>query len=225
MLDTGDVGSEKWKAFIQENVGRMGLELGPEKIEKLSFHCDLLIRWNKTSNLTRITDSLEVAVKHVLDSMASIPFIPENARVLDVGSGGGFPGMVLKIVKPSLDVTLLDASRKKVSFLNHVIRSLGLNGIQTIHRRIEELATLPEFQKAFDVVVSRSYAALGIFVANALHVLSTGGMIIAYKIKEAEQEIASLENMPEVGGCSLEVKPYAVPGLNLERVLVILKKR
>ena len=96
MTDIGDIGSDQWTAFILRSADQMGIELAEKDLEKITAHCDVLIKWNKTTNLTRIVDPVEVAVKHVLDSMASLPFIPKGASVLDAGSGGGFPGMVLK---------------------------------------------------------------------------------------------------------------------------------
>jgi 16S rRNA (guanine527-N7)-methyltransferase len=224
MPDIGAIGSLKWKEFVFRGADDLGIALNRIQIDQLAAHCVLLIKWNKTTNLTRITDPVEVAVKHVLDSMVAAHLIPENASVLDVGSGAGFPGMVLKIVKPSLAVTLIDASRKKISFLNHVIRSVGLEGILALHRRTEQLAALPEFKKAFDVVVCRSFAALDVFVRDAVYFLSTGGMMIAYKKKEIEDEITQLERLPEMADFSLDISPYDLPCLSMERVLVILKR-
>ena len=222
MSDIGDIGSDKWNRFVARGAEDMGITLTRFMTDQLAAHGKLLIKWNTTTNLTRITDPVEVAVKHVLDSMASFSFIPEDANVLDVGSGGGYPGMVLKIIKPSISVTLIDASRKKVSFLNHVIRTLGLKGISALHRRTEELAKLPDFQNVFDVVVCRSFASLDVFLRGAVHFVSTGGKMIAYKKKEVADELKKLEDLSGMEDFSLDIIPYVLPRLNLERVLVMI---
>lgn len=224
MANLGSIGSDKWKDFIARSAEDMGISLDRTKLDLLAEHCMLLVKWNETSNLTRITDPVEVALKHVLDSMVSLPYIPMGARVLDVGSGGGFPGMVLKIIEPDLAVTLIDASRKKISFLNHVIRLTGLRKIRAIQKRAGELAGLPEYQHAFEIVVCRSFAAMDVFVRDAISFLPPDGKMIAYKKKDIGDEITRLEDMPQMKDLSLKLIPYTLPGLESERVLVILKR-
>ena len=223
MQDIGTVGSDKWKEFVARGAENMGIGLTGKELNLLSGHCALLINWNKTSNLTRITEPIDVAVKHVLDSMAAASFIPQNAKVLDVGSGGGFPGIVLKILMPSLEVTLIDASRKKVSFLNHVIRSLGLKNMIALHKRTEEIVELPIFQNAFDIVVCRSFASLAIFFKHAVTLVSPSGKMIAYKKKDIAEEMESFEDLIKKTEFSMDIIPYVLPCLNLERVLVVIE--
>ena len=223
MADIGTVGSSKWKTFIARGAQKMERALTDEQLDLIATHCTLLIQWNKKTNLTRITDPLAVAVKHVLDSMAAAPLITEKDTLLDVGSGGGFPGMILKILMPSAKVTLLDASRKKVSFLNHIIRTLGLKHITAIHKRTEDLAKSPEFQHAFNVVTCRSFAGLDVFFTEAVNFMSADGKMIAYKQKDIAREINKLKDVIRMTNLSMDIIPYVLPVLKLERVLVLLK--
>ena len=121
-----EIGSEKWKNIIKDGAKTMEIHIDQEQVDQCALHAVELMKWNQKTNLTTITDPLEVAVKHFLDSMAPAPLISQSSKMLDIGSGGGFPGIPLKILIPSLSVTLIDASRKKVSFLSYLIRTLKL---------------------------------------------------------------------------------------------------
>ena len=161
------IGSKEWSALIIDGARTFDIELKSDQTEKFAVHARELIRWNKTFNITTITDPVEIALKHFLDSLPAAHHIPPDATLLDIGSGGGFPGIPLKILMPSLMVTLIDASRKKVSFLKHVIRSLKLDHIEALPMRAENLVTDSLYRKRFDVVISRAFAALALFVRLA----------------------------------------------------------
>ena len=134
------IGSKEWQNIIYEGAENLGVRIDWLEIEKFSIHAIELSKWNQKINLTAITDPMEVAVKHFLDAIAPIPDIPPNGSLLDIGSGGGFPGIPLKICLPSVSVTMIDASRKKVNFLKHMIRTLELENIYAFHIRAEDFA-------------------------------------------------------------------------------------
>jgi 16S rRNA (guanine527-N7)-methyltransferase len=173
-----------------------------------------------------------MAVKHFLDSIAPVPMIPKDVSLLDMGSGGGFPGIPLKVMMPSLSVTLIDASRKKVSFLNHVIRILGLNNIEAIHVRAEDLFRDGNFNPAYDIIISRALSSMVNFVQMSLPLLSKDGSIIAMKgkisAKKIESELSLVSKRPEnkensTSNFNVILKKYRLPYLKSERSLVILK--
>ena len=157
MHDMMQIGSKKWQNLIYEGAKNLDIQIDKRKIEKFAIHALELMKWNQKTNLTAITDPFEVAIKHFLDSIVPVKIIPSNASLLDIGSGGGFPGIPLKIILPSLSVTLIDASRKKVSFLKHIIRILELKNIDALHIRAEEFANEPGVAKKFDVIISRAF--------------------------------------------------------------------
>ena len=207
----------------------MGIDLDTEQADRLAVHAEALMIWAEKTNLTAIREPVAVAVKHYLDSLAPAAHIPDNARLLDVGSGGGFPGIPLKILIPSLCVTLLDASRKKVSFLKHVIRILSLEGIDAVCGRAETLST----SIRFDVIVSRAVADLAAFVRIARPLLTPGGMLLTFKAAHAASETASfLEGCPQAGApnagppaqFSVEVHSYRLPYRTPERSLILLRR-
>ena len=226
------IGSLEWKCFIQDGTRAINIDIEAEKVDQLAIYALELIRWNQKVNLTAITDPLEVAVKHFLDSIAPEPFIPPRASMLDIGSGSGFPGIPLKILIPSLSVTLIDASRKKVSFLKHIIRNLKLKDIQASHMRAEELAKNRVLVKGYDVIICRALSSLKTFILMASPLLAKDGMIVALKGNTVREEINSLSLLIKENSCqlkignykfSLELKEYILPYLKLERSLVILK--
>ena len=223
------IGSAEWNRLIAEGADSLGIDLNSAAIDQFAIHAGELLKWTRKTNLTAITDSREVAVKHFLDSIVPAPLIPSGARLLDIGSGGGFPGIPLKILIPSLSVTLIDAVRKKVSFMSHVIGLLQLSGIKARHLRVEELEQEPQF----DVVVSRALFSLKALMLQAVPLLKNEGLIIGFKghPAEAEKEYAqwrSGKNRPglEAADFSLavDIRNYTLPLINVQRTLFIIKR-
>lgn len=197
----------------------MNIPVSLEAAGQFAVYAEELVQWNRRINLTAITDPLEIAVKHFLDSAAAAPWIPAGSRVLDIGSGPGFPGMVLKILQPDLDVSLIEAVRKKISFQRHVIRTIGLSGIQALHGRAEDMAgTDPN---AFDVVICRALTDLAGFFQMARPLLAPGGMAVAMKgrLEEVEAEIQEMS----AGELAVHwrLSPYTLPYLDACRTLAI----
>ena len=213
-----NIGEEKWKKLIEEGAGSLNIHIDRKITDQFSIHATELIKWNRKINLTTITDPVEVAVKHFLDSIISVRVMPEYGRLLDIGSGGGFPGIPIKIMIPSLSVTLIDASRKKVSFLKHVIRNVKLTNIDAHHVRAEDLVNKRTLENRFDIVVCRALSSLDKIVSQALPLLAKDGIIIAMKGKLTESELESAGKY----NLSLTVKKYKLPFLELERTLVII---
>lgn len=215
--------SAEWNHLITQGAKAFDMHLGQKEADQFAFHALELLKWNCKMNLTAITDPLDVAVKHFLDSVAPASLIPSGASLLDIGSGGGFPGIPLKITRPSVSVTLIDSSRKKVSFQKHIIRSLGLQDIEAMHIRAEDLARDPGYANAFDVIVCRALSALDSFVRMASPLLAKGGVMIALKGRLSRAEIESARShISEVLKTSkiLTVKRYVLPYLESERSIV-----
>jgi 16S rRNA (guanine527-N7)-methyltransferase len=227
------IGSKKWQDIIYDGANNLGIRIDRGKIEKFSIHALELIKWNQKINLTAITDPMEVAVKHFLDSIAPIPDISPNGSLLDIGSGGGFPGIPLKICLPSVSITLIDASRKKINFLKHVIRTLELENICAFHIRAEDFAKKPEAARHFDVIISRALTSMTAFTLAAIPFLKKDGVIIAMRGDISDQDIQMLALSVNKGTdvwredserFELHVKRYSLPYLNLNRSTVCLTR-
>jgi len=182
----------EWKEMILRGGANLGLNLEPHQLDLMAMHAEELVRWNKKFNITSILDPKEMATKHFIDSIAISPHIPENFSVLDIGSGGGFPGFPLRVIRPDLRVVMADSSRKKVSFLNFLIRTSQLESISAVHTRAEDLSKDKGFAGKFDVVTSRAFTALDRFVSLALPFLSKKGIILAMKGKTGADEAGAL---------------------------------
>ncbi len=206
----------QWKEIIRKGAGDYGLELGPESLDLMAMHARELIRWNKKFNITSIVDPKQIATKHFIDSIAIAPHVPENASVLDLGSGGGFPGFPLKVVRPDVRVVMADASRKRVSFLNFLVRQSGLESVRAIHARAEALAKDENHAGQFDVVTSRAFTALDRFVSLARPFLSKGGVILAMKGGAGEEEAGLLQESEY----RISLIPYLLPLENHSRNIV-----
>ena len=227
-----EIGTKQWSSFLIDQAKTIEIDLDPTQNRLFSTHAIELIKWTQKINLTTITDPIEVASNHFLDSLVPAQFIPSGAAMLDIGSGGGFPGIPLKVLLPKLSVTLIDASRKKVSFLKHVIRTLKLDNIEALHIRAEELAIQPSYINRFDVIISRALSSLDFFVRLALPFLADGGVIIAMKGEVDKAELDDLrynvlEKMNGAGSVdrrfTISLERYSLPVLNSERSIITLR--
>ena len=234
MNEMMQIGSKKWRNLIYEGAKKLDIQLDKRNIDKFATHAIELLKWNQKINLTAITDPVEVAVKHFLDSIVPVKIISHNASLLDIGSGGGFPGIPLKISLPHLSVTLIDASRKKVSFLKHIIRILELENIEAFHIRSKEFAKTLGVAKTFNVVISRALSSMTSFTLTALPFLEKDGVIIAMKGKVSNHDIQLLRSSinknndmmmdEDIDEFEINVKQYSLPFLESNRSIVSLKK-
>ena len=215
--------SPEWAQILDKGARAMGMRLERSQIAQFAIHAKELIAWNRTTNLTAITDPTEIAVKHFLDSLPVLPFLPPKSWLLDIGSGGGFPGIPLKILRSDLQVTLIDATRKKVNFQKHIIRTLGLKNIEARHVRAEELKKKfrPD-STPYNIIISKAVSRLDIFLDQAMPLLGRPGIMIAMKGESVEAELEDVSSRIEAEDLSLIVKRYRLPHLDIERSLIIL---
>jgi 16S rRNA (guanine527-N7)-methyltransferase len=219
-----EIGSREWQNYIIDGAQRLGIEIDAGMTTQFSIHAAELIKWNRKLNLTAITDPKDLAVKHFLDSLAPSQFIPDNARMLDIGSGAGFPGIPLKILNPSLKVMLIDGTRKKVNFLKHALRSLELENIEARQIRAEKLSEDPAYLNVFDVIISRALSSLKPFVKMALPLLAKDGTIMAMKGEVNQRELDAVNSDGSEERCYLEVKNYKLPSIKAARSIVIIRR-
>ena len=201
--------------MIAEGLAAMSLGATPEQQSQLAAHLELISKWNRVHNLTAVRETTQMVVLHVLDSLSLAPHLGDARTLLDVGSGPGFPGIPLAIVRPDLEVTLLDSSSKKCTFLEQARAELGLANVRVACERVE--AWKPEAR--FDLVVSRAFAELQDFVAQAGHLAAPGGRMLAMKGVYPFEEIARVPTSHRVAG----VIELAVPMLDAKRHLVSLE--
>lgn len=206
---------------LTQFAGSLGVPLAPEQLAAFDRLGEELLRWNRYSNLTAITDPDEIVIKHFYDSLTLAPLLSGQERLLDVGSGAGFPGIPLKIALPALQVVTVDAVQKKIFFQRHMIRTLGLTGITALHERIENIAAQPDV--GFTVIVSRAFTALADFVKLVAPLLSPTGRIIAMKGKEGRAEAAQLD-CAALGVQIADISEFSLPMGAGERSLIVLKK-
>ena len=226
-----EIGDPEWNRLIVNGAETLGVKVSAFQVAQFGAHIRELLLWNRKTNLTAITLPSEVAIKHVVDSLAIARWIHPEASVLDVGSGGGFPGIPLKILMPSLSVTLIDSSRKKNSFQRHVIRTLGLVNIAAWQIRVEALSANPDCLRggnpAFSIIICRAFTDLAHFVEMAMPLLAPSGMMLAMKGKISSEELAEVSSLVfrlSQAGTVLHSQTisYHLPVLDAERCLYIL---
>ncbi|MDA8221856.1 MAG: 16S rRNA (guanine(527)-N(7))-methyltransferase RsmG, partial [Desulfitobacterium hafniense] len=185
---------------------------------------DLLLEWNQRLNLTRITDPQEVILKHFIDSMVLAKFI-QGIHLADLGTGAGFPGIPLKILRPELKVVLIDSLKKRLDFLDVVIEKLDLQDINTIHARAEDFGRNRKYRKYFDTVSSRAVARLPILLEYALPVLKIKGRFLAAKGLQADQELAeSGKALKILGGMSEGIEHFNLGSSAEHRAVILIRK-
>ena len=212
---------KQFSQYLKQGADALGIGLSPDQTDLLAAHAQELQLWNAKMNLTAIKDIRLVAYKHFVDALAAAQFLDRPSRIMDIGSGAGFPAVPMKVLCPDLDVTMVDAVRKKVSFLNHVVRTLKLDNTRAVHARVEELAKDSGYFHMYDAVTARGFADLEKLVDLAGSMLAPGGRIYALKGDHALEEITpELETQFEITH-----EYYTLPFVEAQRVVVILQAR
>ncbi len=201
-----------------------GRELTSGQAEQLSQYAGLLLEWNARMNLTAITQPEEIVSKHFLDSVEGAQLIPSSARAADIGSGAGFPGIPLKILRPDVDFTLMDSLNKRIGFLNEVIGRLDLKGCRAIHIRAEDAGTAPQHREQYQIVTARALARLSTLCEYALPLVKPGGAFLAYKGLYNEELQEAGRALELLGARHSRTHSYTLPGAAEHRGILVLEK-
>lgn len=211
---------------IADRCAGFGVEIDGNITGRLNLYGNLLLEWNEKMNLTAITAPEDVLYKHFYDCILFLKAVTpaKNARIIDVGTGAGFPGMVLKIVRPDINVTLLDSLNKRLVFLNEVIAELGLSGISTVHMRAEDAGKAAAHREKYDIACARAVASLPALMEYCLPLVKKGGCFVAMKGASAEEEMnRSLSAAHLLGADKPTIICETLTG-NEQRAFVISKK-
>lgn len=215
---------ENFKRIFSKNLDRAGVTLDEKQIEQFYLYYEMLLKWNEKMNLTAIVDLESVIQKHFVDSLMVLKFLPSHVRnLIDVGTGAGFPGVPLKIASKELSVTLLDSLNKRLIFLNALKEKLNLD-FELIHARAEELAKKENYREGFDISTSRAVASLNVLSEYCLPFVKVGGLFVAMKGGNVDEELDNArKSISLLGGVLEKVEKFNLPG-NISRSMVVIKK-
>ena len=209
------------KELFVEELSKLNVTLSKKQLEQLDKYYELLIEWNEKINLTRITEYEDVYLKHFYDSLtiAKVVDLSIKETLCDVGTGAGFPGVVLKIVYPNLKITLVDSLQKRVNYLNEIVKELGLEDIHAIHSRGED------FKETFDVVTARAVANIEKLVTYTMHLVNKNGIFVAMKGNIDEELTSQVEQKINRKYKIEQVEKFLLPIENSNRSLIVLKNK
>lgn len=213
--------------LLIEGAKQLGIDLSDKQVEQFMRYKELLQEWNEKMNLTAITEDREVITKHFLDCMTINKALEmkNQKTVIDIGTGAGFPGLVIKIAFPHLEVTLVDALKKRLNFLEVVIEELGLEGIKCIHSRAEDLGKNKVYREGFDICASRAVANLAVLSEYTLPFVKIDGYLIALKGQKLDEELEQGQKAIQIlGGQLEEVVHTGVPFTDLDHKIAKIKK-
>ena len=214
------------KELLYSAAKETGIDLSDMQLEKFQIYYELLIETNKVMNLTAITEENDVVNKHFMDSITLGKYIRLNGRrVIDVGTGAGFPGIPLAIINNDVHFTLMDSLNKRINFLNMVIEKCGLNNIETVHSRAEDLGHNDNYREKFDYCVSRAVANMSVLLEYCIPFIKTGGKFISYKSENSEDEVKQSESAQQKLGCKfIQTYSFELPGTDISRKLYVFEK-
>lgn len=208
---------------IKEIFKNYNIELSDFQVDKFEKYFSILIETNKYLNLTAITEEKDVILKHFLDSVLAEKNFVKNAKIIDVGSGAGFPSIPLKILREDLNICMIDSLNKRINFLNDVIKLLNLKNTVALHYRAEDFAK--KQREMFDVATARAVAPLNILVEYLLPFVKVGGCAVIYKSTKLQEELDSAKKAIEVlGGKTEKIEHYKIEEENLERNILVIRK-
>jgi 16S rRNA (guanine527-N7)-methyltransferase len=213
------------RQLLVEGARRFGVDLTEDQLSLFALFIQGLWEWNRRVNLTGISEKRDMIGKLLLDPLVALPYLPEEGRLLDVGSGAGIPGVPLKVARQEFEVHLLESKAKKVSFLREIIRRLGLEGINAYQGRAEKGASLTTSHSTYDIVTARALASLNKTIGICSPFIEPGGLLVAFKGSRVDREIEESEAIIRDRGLSMSNKVfYTLPGFKGRRCLVILQK-
>lgn len=216
---------EIFKKEMLSKLADINVELSESKIRNFFTYMEMLVEWNQKINLTAIVEMTDVIDKHFVDSLTISQYLKENARIIDVGTGAGFPGIPLKIARDDLQIDLLDSLNKRVNFLNEVINTLQLKNINAIHSRAEDEAIKSEKREKYDIAVSRAVANLPVLLEYLLPFVKLNGACICMKGANIEEELQSSKKaLKELGGVIEAIHKFNLPGTDATRNIIIVRK-
>lgn len=211
--------------LLKSSISILGLKWSEDKIDRFNDYYDLLIKWNERINLTTITEYDDVVIKHFIDSILVCTFINiSGKKIIDVGTGAGFPGIPLKIMYPESEIVLLDSLNKRIKFLEETVSMLELKDISCIHGRAEDVARDKKYRGKFDVSVSRAVANLSTLSEYCIPFLKTGGYFISYKSDKSDDEIEKAANaIRTLRARVTNIEEFLLPGSEIKRKFVIIE--
>ena len=210
---------------IQENSKVLGFNFSVEQLEKFYKYMNLLIEWNEKMNLTAITEPNDIILKHFIDSITINKYIENTAKVVDVGTGAGFPGIPLSIIRTDLQITLVDSLNKRLIFLQEIKKELELKNIDIVHARVEEIGQNKNYRETFDIATSRAVANLSTLSEYLVPLVKIKGKCVCMKASDAEEEIKQAENAVNIlGGKIVKVEKFNLPNSDIGRTIIIINK-
>lgn len=211
------------KEQIQEKFKEYGFDLSERQVEQFEEYFNFLVSENQKYNLTAITEPQDVIIKHFIDSVLPEKFLPKNASVVDVGSGAGFPGLPLKILRPDIKLTMIDSLQKRVNFLEQLCARLSLTDTRALHCRAEDFAMA--HREKFDVALSRAVANVATLAEYLLPLVKVGGIALMYKSARVNEEISESSNaIPLLGGKISQLLSFSLTEVQSERKIILVKK-
>lgn len=212
---------------LVEGLPELNISIEPKQIDEFRLYKDLLKEWNEKINITAIKEDSEIDIKHFLDSLTIFKTdkIKDNIKIIDIGTGGGFPGIPIKIKNKTTEIVLLDSLNKRIKFLNEVIDKLDLKDIKAIHGRAEEFGADKEYREQFDIAVSRAVAPLNILLEYSLPFVKKGGYFISMKGPQIYEEIEDSKKALKILGGEIEEKfEVKLPFTDITHILLVIKK-
>ena len=225
--------TELFRDIVYTGCEGLGVEIDEDRLDKLYTYYRMVIEKNKVMNLTAITDEKKFAVNHILDSLSMLKSVDlagaaareEGCRLIDVGTGAGFPGMVLKIMVPALEITLFDSLRKRLVFIDEAIEELKLDHVATLHGRAEDFGRIRTYREQYDYAVSRAVSNMATLSEYCLPFVKKNGYFVAYKALVAVEETQDAAYAIKLLGGEVEnIDKFNIPGTNIDRSMVVVKK-
>lgn len=216
---------QEFESELRGKLEKIGIEIDNATVKEFYSYMKLLIEWNEKINLTAIIEPKEIILKHFVDCATILPYVKENDKVLDVGTGAGFPGLPIKLLNKEIEVTLVDALNKRINFLNEVVDTIKIKKVETIHARAEELARNAKYREEYDILISRAVAQLNVLLEYTLPFVKIGGKVICMKGPNCEEEIEnSKKALAVLGGEIQKIDTIILPDTDIKRTIIVIKK-